>query len=49
MQLVADILHFPQLRYHPHIVASIRHPGHVVEATKLGAHIATNPFSVYLS
>jgi len=28
------------------IVASIRHPRHVVEAAKLGAHIATIPFEV---
>jgi len=28
------------------IVASIRHPGHVVEAALLGAHIATVPYSV---
>ncbi len=28
------------------IVASVRHPGHVVEAALLGAHIATVPFSV---
>ncbi|MFP3949746.1 MAG: fructose-6-phosphate aldolase [Candidatus Micrarchaeia archaeon] len=28
------------------IVASIRHPGHVVEAARLGAHIATVPAAV---
>lgn len=28
------------------IVASIRHPGHVVEAALIGAHIATVPYSV---
>ncbi|MGB9907632.1 MAG: fructose-6-phosphate aldolase [Candidatus Saccharicenans sp.] len=28
------------------IVASVRHPGHVVEAALLGAHIATVPFAV---
>jgi len=28
------------------IVASIRHPRHVVEAARLGAHIATIPYSV---
>jgi len=28
------------------IVASVRHPGHVVEAALIGAHIATVPFSV---
>ncbi|MHA1113159.1 MAG: transaldolase family protein, partial [Alphaproteobacteria bacterium] len=25
------------------LVASIRHPGHVVEAARLGAHVATIP------
>jgi transaldolase len=29
------------------IAASIRHPRHVVEAAKCGAHIATVPFSVF--
>ncbi|MCR4399381.1 MAG: fructose-6-phosphate aldolase, partial [Syntrophomonadaceae bacterium] len=28
------------------IAASIRHPVHVVEAAKMGAHIATVPYSV---
>jgi len=28
------------------IVASVRHPGHVVEAALLGAHIATVPYAV---
>jgi transaldolase len=28
------------------IVASVRHPGHVVEAALLGAHITTMPYSV---
>lgn len=28
------------------IVASVRHPGHVVEAALIGAHIATVPYSV---
>ncbi|MBI4517557.1 MAG: fructose-6-phosphate aldolase [Deltaproteobacteria bacterium] len=28
------------------IVASVRHPGHVVRAAEMGAHIATVPFSV---
>jgi len=48
MRLVADILQIfrnyditTQV-----IVASIRHPMHVVEAAKLGAHVATVPFSV---
>jgi transaldolase len=29
------------------LVASIRHPMHVVEAARLGAHIATMPFKVF--
>ncbi|KGG80991.1 transaldolase [Caloranaerobacter azorensis H53214] len=29
------------------IAASIRHPMHVIEAAKLGAHIATIPYSVF--
>jgi len=48
MHLVADILQIfcnyditTQV-----IVASIRHPMHVIEAAKLGAHVATIPFSV---
>ncbi len=28
------------------IVASIRHPRHVIEAAKIGAHVATIPFYV---
>jgi transaldolase len=28
------------------IVASVRHPGHVVEAAGMGAHIATVPYDV---
>jgi transaldolase len=30
------------------IVASIRNPLHVVEAAKMGAHIATIPYSVII-
>jgi len=48
MRLVADILQIfrnyditTQV-----IVASIRHPMHVVEAARLGAHVATIPFPV---
>lgn len=46
MDLVADILAI--YRAYPHlrtevIVASVRHPEHVREAAKLGAHIATVP------
>jgi len=28
------------------IVASVRHPGHVIEAARMGAHIATVPYDV---
>jgi transaldolase len=30
------------------IVASVRHPGHVLEAALMGAHIATIPYKVIL-
>jgi len=30
------------------LVASVRHPMHVVEAAKMGAHVATCPFSVLM-
>jgi transaldolase len=30
------------------LVASVRHPRHVLEAAKLGAHVATCPLSVLL-
>jgi len=49
MQLIADIL--KKYRNYPHIktevlVASIRHPIHLVEAAKLGAEVATLPPAV---
>jgi transaldolase len=49
MQLIADILKI--YRNYPHIktevlVASIRHPVHLVEAAKLGAEVATLPPAV---
>ncbi len=48
MQLVADILQI--FRHYGMttqvIVSSVRHPMHVVEAAKLGAHVATIPFAV---
>jgi transaldolase len=49
MQLIADILKI--YRNYPHIktevlVASIRHPIHLVEAAKLGAEVATLPPAV---
>jgi transaldolase len=49
MQVLRDILEV----YRPYnfqtqvLAASLRHPMHVVEAAKLGAHIATMPFKVF--
>jgi transaldolase len=49
MGLIADILqilgNYPAMRTEV-LVASIRHPVHVIEAAKLGAHIATMPPAV---
>ncbi|MBN2198907.1 MAG: fructose-6-phosphate aldolase [Candidatus Aminicenantes bacterium] len=48
MDLVREILTvFENYRFQAEvIVASIRHPRHVIEAALLGAHIATVPFAV---
>ncbi|MCX7794434.1 MAG: hypothetical protein N2257_08565 [Thermodesulfovibrionales bacterium] len=48
MDLVADIMAIYEnyLFETEVIVASIRNPLHVVEAAKIGAHIATIPYSV---
>jgi transaldolase len=48
MQLIADIL---QIYRHygfetKVLVASVRHPIHVLEAAKMGAHVATIPYAV---
>jgi transaldolase len=49
MELIADILtifnNYPALRTEV-LVASVRHPIHVVQAAKLGAHVATLPPNV---
>jgi transaldolase len=49
MQLVADIVaiyrNYPQYRTEV-LVASVRHPMHLVQAAKIGAHVATLPPSV---
>jgi transaldolase len=49
MKLIADIVtiyrNYPALRTEV-LVASIRHPIHLVESAKLGAHVATLPPSV---
>ena len=50
MTVVADAVDILQ-RYHLStqvIAASLRHPRHVVEAAKAGAHIATMPYSVLM-
>lgn len=51
MDLVADIRHiYDNYGFKTQILAaSIRHPLHVIEAAKLGADIATMPFSVLMS
>ncbi|HUZ73261.1 MAG TPA: fructose-6-phosphate aldolase [Stellaceae bacterium] len=49
MGLIADIVamyrHYPAFKTEV-LVASIRHPGHVIEAAKLGAHVGTLPPNV---
>lgn len=49
MGLIRDIVtiyrNYPALRTEV-LVASVRHPVHVVEAAKLGAHVATLPPAV---
>jgi transaldolase len=49
MQLVADILQiFDNYDYDCQVLAaSLRHPMHVVEAARVGAHIGTMPYSVF--
>ena len=51
MDLVADIVHiFGNYDYGCEVLAaSLRHPIHVVEAAKVGAHVATMPFTVFNS
>ena len=50
MQLIADILEiYDHYGYETEVlVASVRHPMHVLEAAKLGAHVATCPLAVLL-
>jgi transaldolase len=49
MELVADIVHiFGNYRFPCEVLAaSLRHPMHVVEAARAGAHIGTMPTSVF--
>ena len=48
MQLIADLVQiYDNYDYDTQVLAaSIRHPIHVVESAKMGAHVATIPFSV---
>jgi transaldolase len=48
MQLVADIVQiFDNYEFNCEVLAaSLRHPMHVLQAAKLGAHVGTMPFSV---
>ena len=49
MELVADIVQiFANYDFECEVLAaSLRHPIHVVEAAKIGAHVATMPFAVF--
>jgi transaldolase len=49
ISLVCDIVEMFKLYHLPTkvIAASIRHPLHVIEAAKVGAHIATIPYKVF--
>lgn len=51
MELVADIVQiFSNYGFNCEVLAaSLRHPMHVVEAAKMGAHIGTMPMSVFRS
>lgn len=51
MELVADIVQiFDNYDFDCEVLAaSLRHPIHVVEAAKVGAHIGTMPYSVFAS
>lgn len=49
MQIIRDILTiYKNYNYKTEVlVASIRHPLHVLEAAKIGAHISTMPFDIF--
>jgi transaldolase len=51
MELVADILEIlGQYSYDCQVLAaSLRHPMHVVEAARMGAHVGTMPYAVFAS
>ena len=51
MELVADIVQiYRNYSFRCEVLAaSLRHPLHVVEAAKMGAHIGTMPMSVFSS
>jgi transaldolase len=49
MDIVRDIIHIYKNYDYPTeiLVASVRHPIHVVEAAKAGAHVATMPYKIF--
>ena len=49
MDIVRDIIQiYKNYDYHTEVlVASVRHPIHVVEAAKVGAHVATMPYKIF--
>ena len=51
MELVADLVQiYKNYSFSCEVLAaSLRHPGHVVAAAKLGSHVATMPFNVFSS
>jgi len=51
MQLISDIVEiYDNYEFETEVlVASIRHPGHLIEAAKMGAHVATLPPAVLRS
>ncbi|MGQ0792657.1 MAG: fructose-6-phosphate aldolase [Deltaproteobacteria bacterium] len=49
MEMVRDILQiYKNYGYRTEVlVASVRHPVHIVEAAKMGAHVATMPYKIF--
>jgi transaldolase len=49
MDIVRDIIQIYKNYDYPTevLVASVRHPIHVVEAAKVGAHVATMPYKIF--
>ena len=46
MQLIEEIVQIYQNRHDTQVLASIRHPMHIVESALIGADVATIPFKV---